>query len=448
VKTLIKQGYLLDPATNREGNYDLMVEDGVITRVEATIDEDADVTIQAQSCYVMPGFIDLHVHLREPGFEYKETIKTGALAAAAGGYTTICPMPNTNPSIDSKVMVENLLSIAASDSPIHIVPVGAVTKGQSGSELADIEGMVQAGAGAISEDGKSVMDILVYVEGMKQAKKANIPVFAHCEDRALVRGGVMNAGKKAEELGLPGITNAVEDVITARDIFLAQETGARLHLCHCSTQASVKLIQMAKELNIPVTGEVCPHHFTMCDDEILEDLSKYKMNPPLRSRDDVQALKEGLRDGVMEVISTDHAPHGEEEKSGSMIGSPFGIVGSETAFALTMTELVTTGYLTPMQMVEKMSSNPAKILGIPKGSLAVGSVADITIADPTEEYLIDTATFLSKGKNTPFHGKKVVGRVLYTLVDGKIVYKNKNENYSEPRENYEGTEKLQRWSDK
>jgi dihydroorotase len=320
-------------------------------------------------------------------------------------------------------MVEHLLSIAASDSPIHIVPVGAVTKGQSGSELADIEGMVQAGAGAISEDGKSVMDILVYVEGMKQAKKANIPVFAHCEDRVLVRGGVMNAGKKAEELGLPGITNAVEDVITARDIFLAQETGARLHLCHCSTQASVKLIQMAKELNIPVTGEVCPHHFTMCDDEILEDLSKYKMNPPLRSRDDVQALKEGLRDGVMEVISTDHAPHGEEEKSGSMIGSPFGIVGSETAFALTMTELVTTGYLTPMQMVEKMSSNPAKILGIPKGSLAVGSVADITIADPTEEYLIDTAIFLSKGKNTPFHGKKVVGRVLYTLVDGKIVYK-------------------------
>lgn len=425
MKTLIKQGYLLDPATNREGIYDLMVEDGVITCVETLIEEEADMTIQAKGCHVMPGLIDLHVHLREPGFEYKETIKTGAMAAAAGGYTTICPMPNTNPSIDSKEMVELLLSIAAKDSPIHIVPVGAVTKGQSGSELADIQGMVQAGAGAISEDGKSVMDILVYVEGMKQAKKANIPVFAHCEDRALVRGGVMNAGKRAEELGLPGITNAVEDVITARDIFLAQETGAKLHLCHCSTKASVKLIQMAKDLKIPVTGEVCPHHFTMSDDDILEDHSKYKMNPPLRSREDVQALKEGLRDGIMEVISTDHAPHGEEEKSGSMIGSPFGIVGSETALALTMTELVKPGYLTLMQMVEKMSTNPAKILGIPKGSLAVGSAADITIANLEEEYQIDTATFLSKGKNTPFQGKKVVGKVLYTLVDGNVVYKNR-----------------------
>lgn len=423
MKTLIRQGYLLDPATKREGTYDLMIEDGVITRVEETIDDTADETILAQGCYVMPGFIDLHVHLREPGYEYKETIKTGAMAAAAGGYTTICPMPNTNPSIDKKEMVESLLSIAASDSPIHIVPVGAVTLGQGGKELADIEGMVQAGAGAISEDGKSVMDILVYVEGMKKAKKANIPVFAHCEDRALVRGGVMNASKRAKELGLPGITNAVEDVITARDIFLAQETGAQLHLCHCSTKASVKLIQMAKELNLPITGEVCPHHFTMSDDEILEDHSRYKMNPPLRSREDVQALKEGLRDGIMDVISTDHAPHGEEEKSGSMIGSPFGIVGSETAFALTMTELVQPGYLTPMQMVEKMSTNPAKILGIHKGSLAVGSVADITIANPSEEYIIDTATFLSKGKNTPFHGKKVRGRVLYTIVDGNVVYK-------------------------
>ncbi len=423
MKTLIKQGYLLDPATNREGIYDLMVEDGIITQVETRIDQEADVTIQAQGCYVMPGFIDLHVHLREPGYEYKETLKSGSMAAAAGGYTTICPMPNTNPSIDSKEMVERILSIAASDSPINIVPVGAVTKGQSGAELADIDGMVQAGAGAISEDGKSVMDILVYLEGMKEAKKANIPVFAHCEDRALLRGGVMNAGKRAVELGLPGITNAVEDVITARDIFLAQETGVHLHLCHCSTKASVKLIQMAKELNIPVTGEVCPHHFTLSDDDILADHSHYKMNPPLRSREDVQALKEGLRDGIMEVISTDHAPHGEEEKSGSMIGSPFGIVGSETAFALTMTELVKPGYLTPIQMVEKMSTNPAKILGIPKGSLAVGNIADITIADPDEEYRIDTASFLSKGRNTPFHGKQVVGRVLYTLVEGNIVYK-------------------------
>jgi dihydroorotase len=364
------------------------------------------------------------VHLREPGFEYKETIKTGAMAAAAGGYTTICPMPNTNPAIDSKEMVEYLLSIAAKDSPIHIIPVGAVTKGQSGIEIADIEGMAQAGVRAISEDGKSVMDILVYVEGMKRARKANIPIFAHCEDKALVRGGVMNAGCRSEELGLPGITNAVEDVITARDIFLAQETGVQLHLCHCSTKASVKLVQLAKSLNISVTGEVCPHHFTMSDDEILEDNSRYKMNPPLRSREDVKALKEGLRDGIMDVISTDHAPHGEEEKSGSMIGSPFGIVGLETAFALTMTELVKPGYLTPMQMVEKMSTNPARVLGIKKGSLAIGGAADITIANPDIEATINIYDFLSKGKNTPFHGKKVYGKVLYTLVEGRVIYKN------------------------
>lgn len=425
MKILIKQGYLLDPASKREGIYDLLIEDKIITKVEPRIECEADQVIDAKGLYVMPGFIDLHVHLREPGFEYKETIKTGAQAAAAGGYTTICPMPNTNPAIDSVEMVEYLNTKANSDSPIHIVPVGAITKGQTGNELADIAGMAKAGALAISEDGKSVMDILVYVEGMKAAKEAGIAVFAHCEDRALVRGGVMNAGARAKELGLPGITNAVEDVITARDIFLAEETKVRLHLCHCSTKASVKLIQMAKELGITVTGEVCPHHFTMSDDEITEDHSRFKMNPPIRSKADVLALKEGLRDNIMDVISTDHAPHGEEEKSGSMIGSPFGIVGSETAFALTMTELVKTGYLTPMQMVEKMSYNPARILGIDKGSLEVGKRADITIADPNETYRINKEKFLSKGKNTPFDGREVTGKVKYTLVDGAIVYQEK-----------------------
>lgn len=423
MRTLIKQGYILDPASNREGIYDLLVEDDRIKEIAEHITSDVDETIDATGYYVMPGFIDLHVHLREPGFEYKETIATGSRAAAAGGYTTICPMPNTNPSIDSREMVEFLNEKSRTDSLIHIVPVGAITKGQAGKELADIMGMVNAGALAISEDGKSVMDVLVYVQGMKEAKKAGIAVFAHCEDKSLVRGGVMNESDKSRELGLPGITNAVEDVIAARDIFLAQETQVRLHLCHCSTKASVSLIKLAKELGIQVTGEVCPHHFTMSDDEIIEDSSRFKMNPPLRSREDVIALKEGLRDNIMDVISTDHAPHSEEEKNGSMLKSPFGIVGSETAFALTMTELVKPGYLTPMQMVEKMSYHPAKILGIDKGSLAIGKVADITIADPNMAYCIDKNKFLSKGKNTPFDGKKVVGKVLFTLVDGKIVYK-------------------------
>ncbi len=423
MRILIKQGYILDPASNVEGIYDLLIEDGKIKEVAEQITCNVDETIDAKGLYVMPGFIDLHVHLREPGFEYKETIATGSRAAAAGGYTTICPMPNTNPSIDSKEMVEFLNEKSRTDSLIHIVPIGAVTKGQAGTELADIMGMADAGALAISEDGKSVMDVLVYVQGMREAKKAGIAVFAHCEDKSLVRGGVMNESDKSRELGLPGITNSVEDIITARDIFLAQETQVRLHLCHCSTKASVSLIKMAKELGIQVTGEVCPHHFTMSDDEITEDNSRFKMNPPLRSREDVIALKEGLRDNIMDVISTDHAPHSNEEKNGSMLNSPFGIVGSETAFALTMTELVKTGYLTPMQMVEKMSYHPAQILGIDKGSLAVGKVADIAIADPNMTYCIDKTQFLSKGKNTPFDGKKVVGKVLFTLVDGKIVYR-------------------------
>ena len=378
--------------------------------------------ILADGKYVMPGLIDLHVHFREPGFEYKETIKTGSMAAARGGFTSVCPMPNTNPVIDSKEMIEYLLQKEREDSLVHILPVGAVTKGQAGAELADIKGMTEVGAKALSEDGKSVMDILVYVEGMKKARENNLVILAHCEDKNLVRGGVMNAGKKAEELGLKGITNAVEDVIAARDIFLAQEAGAKLHLCHCSTKDSVALIKMAKEQGYAVTGEVCPHHFTMCDEEILSDDGNYKMNPPLRSRADVQALKEGLRDGIMDVISTDHAPHSTQEKAASMSKAPFGITGLETAFALAVTELVKTGYLTPMQLVEKMSYNPAKVIGIDKGSLAVGKAADLVIADFDAAYRIESDKFVSKGKNTPFDGKEVSGRILKTFVDGNLVY--------------------------
>lgn len=422
--TLIKNGYVIDPANGLEGIYDVLIEDDKIKAVESEITVEANKIIDASNKYVMPGFIDLHVHLREPGFEYKETIKTGTMSAAAGGYTTICPMPNTNPTIDSKEMVEYLVTKANQDSLVNIIPIGAVTKGQMGKELADIQGMADAGALAISEDGKSVMNVSLYVEGMKAAKEAGISVFAHCEDKDLVRSGCMNAGKKSEELGFNGITNAVEDVITARDIFLAKETGVRLHLCHCSTSDSVALVKMAKEMELPVTAEVCPHHFTMSDDEIPGDDADYKMNPPLRSKNDVEALKLGLKNNIMDVIATDHAPHGEEEKKRSMKSAPFGIVGLETAFALTMTELVDKGYLTPMQMVEKMSYNPAKVLGIDKGSLAPGKIADLVIADPKAAYKIDKNSFVSKGKNTPFHGKDVIGKVELTMVNGNIVFEN------------------------
>lgn len=423
MKTIIKNGHVLNPSTNMDGVFDVAIENGIISEIAATIATDgADQVIDASGKYVMPGFIDLHVHFREPGFEYKETIKTGAMSSAKGGYTSVCPMPNTNPAIDSKEMVEWVNEKERTDSVVHILPVGAVTKGQAGVEVTDMKGMKEAGAVAVSEDGKSVMDILVYVEGMKEAAKNNLVVMAHCEDKQLVRGGVMNAGKRAEELGLKGITNSVEDVITARDIFLANETGAQLHLCHCSTKDSVSLVKLAKDAGYKVSGEVCPHHFTLADEDIPCDDANYKMNPPLRSRRDVQALKEGLRDGIMDVISTDHAPHSAEEKAKSMAQAPFGIVGEETAFALTVTELVEQGYLTKMQLVEKMSYNPARILGIEKGRLEPGKAADIVIADFDETYTIDTSTFVSKGKNTPFNGKQVKGRVYQTLVDGKIVY--------------------------
>lgn len=423
MKTIIRNGHVLNPSTNMDGVFDVAIENGIISEIAATIATDgADQVIDASGKYVMPGFIDLHVHFREPGFEYKETIKTGAMSSAKGGYTSVCPMPNTNPAIDSKEMVEWVKEKERTDSVVHILPVGAVTKGQAGVEVTDMKGMKEAGAVAVSEDGKSVMDILVYVEGMKEAAKNNLVVMAHCEDKQLVRGGVMNAGKRAEELGLKGITNSVEDVITARDIFLANETGAQLHLCHCSTKDSVSLVKLAKDAGYKVSGEVCPHHFTLADEDIPCDDANYKMNPPLRSRRDVQVLKEGLRDGIMDVISTDHAPHSAEEKAKSMAQAPFGIVGEETAFALTVTELVEQGYLTKMQLVEKMSYNPARILGIEKGRLEPGKAADIVIADFDETYTIDTSTFVSKGKNTPFNGKQVKGRVYQTLVDGKIVY--------------------------
>lgn len=422
LKILIKNGYVIDPATDKEEICDILIEDKYISKVGQNITQDADQIIDATNCYVMPGFIDLHVHLREPGFEYKETIETGALAAAHGGFTSICPMPNTNPVIDSANMVAYLADKSKNEAVVNILPVGAVTIGQVGKELADIAGMVKEGAVAISEDGKSVMDTALYKKAMTIAKEEGIVVLAHCEDKSLVQGGVMNAGMKAKELEMPGITNAVEDIIAARDILLAKETGAKLHLCHCSTKDSAWMVGKAKEEGLQVTAEVCPHHFALTDEDIVEDDADYKMNPPLRSREDVQALKEALRDNIIDVIATDHAPHSEEEKKISMKEAPFGIVGLETAFALTMTELVKTGYLTPRQLVEKMSLNPAKVLGINKGTLKEGVIADIAIANPNEEYIIDTKDFVSKGKNTPFHGKRVYGKILYTLVNGQIVY--------------------------
>lgn len=420
--TLIKGGYVVNPATGLCGVNDVLVVDETVAEIAPCIEKEAHRVMDASGKYVMPGFVDLHEHLREPGFEYKETIATGSMAAAAGGFTTICAMPNTKPVIDSKVMVEYLNYKAAEDAQINIVPVGAVTVAQSGQVLADIEGMAAAGALALSEDGKSVMDPLVYKEGLKKAAQLGLVMLAHCEDRGLLAGGVMNAGVKAQELGFAGITNSVEDVIVARDILLAKETGVKLHLCHCSTADSVALVRMGKALGVKLSAEVCPHHFAMTEDEIPGDDANYKMNPPLRTRADADALIAGLADGTMEVIATDHAPHSAEEKKRPFPDAPFGIVGSETAFALSYTALVKAGHLTLPQLVEKLSVNPARILGIDKGDISVGHIADLVIADVEEPYVIDVNKFISKGKNSPFGGRKVYGKVLLTMVNGEVVY--------------------------
>ena len=424
MKILIKKGRILNPSDQTDKIGDILVEDGVIKEIKEKIEckEIPEKIIDAKGCYVMPGLIDLHVHLRDPGLTYKEDVVTGAKAGAKGGFTTNLAMPNTKPVIDCADRVNYVHNKAKELAPIHVLQIGAVTKQQKGEELADIEDMIKAGIPAISEDGKSVMNTKIYKEAMQIAADHDIPVFAHCEDQNMVNGGCVNEDEKSKELGLPGISNAVEDIIVARDIMLAKETGARLHLCHCSTKDSVRMIELAKEENLPVTGEVCPHHFILTSDDIVADDANYKMNPPLRTKEDRDALVKGLKDGVFDVISTDHAPHSREEKQRSMTEAPFGIVGLETAVALTMTELVHKGVLTPLQMAEKMSYNPAKIIHSEGGRLEVGRPADITIIDPEKEYVIDSKTFESKGKNTPFNGKKVKGMVKATICDGEIAY--------------------------
>ena len=382
---LIKNGRVINPSENLDKVMDIFVEDGIIKEKAESIEKQADTVIDAAGCYVMPGLIDLHVHFRDPGLTYKEDIETGSKAAAKGGFTTVCCMPNTKPVVDNVETVKYIIEKGEKTGLTNVLPVGAVTKNMAGVEITDVEELKKAGICAISEDGKSVMNSGVYRKAMKNAAKANVPVLAHCEDINLVEGGVINLGDKSSELGVKGISNAVEDVIAMRDIMLAKETGATLHLCHCSTKDSVEMVKRAKEEGIKVTAEVCPHHFSMCSDDITSNDGNFKMNPPLRAREDMEALIKGLQDDIMDVISTDHAPHSAEEKAKDLEHAPFGIVGLETSVALTVTNLVKKGYLTPMQMAAKMSYNPAKVLGIPKGTLDEGKIADITIINPDKE---------------------------------------------------------------
>lgn len=422
MRLLVKNGTVINPADRSERNADLLADGGIIEKIAPRIEEAADRVIDASGCYVMPGFIDLHVHLRDPGLEYKETVDTGGAAALHGGFTTIVAMPNTKPAADHPDVVNYVHNKARALTRVHVLQAGAVTKGQKGEELADIRGMAAAGSPAVSEDGKSVMDADLYRKGMKIAAEEGMVVLAHCEDKNMVKNGVLNDDARCRQLGFAGITNAVEDVIVARDILLAKETGVRLHLCHCSTKDSVRLVQLAKEAGLPVTAEVCPHHFALNSEDIPGDDANYKMNPPLRTREDMEALRAGLADDIIDVISTDHAPHAAWEKDKGIEKSPFGIVGLETAAALTYTSLVKEGVLSVMQMAEKMSYNPARVLGLDKGMVSEGACADLVIFDPCRTWTVKPEEFLSKGKNTPFAGRTLTGKVRATIVDGEVAY--------------------------
>ncbi len=426
---VVKDGHVVDPASGLHEKADILISGDRIKKVyvhskgEKWKGED-ELCINADGMYVMPGFIDLHVHLRDPGLTYKEDIVTGTKAAAAGGVTTICAMPNTKPVVDSVETLKYITDKADKEGYVHVKQLSSITKGMEGKELVDMEAMLAAGAVAFSEDGKSVMDINVYREAMKEAARLGAVIMAHCEDKNLVGKGVLNEGVASEKYQVCGIPNSVEDVITARDIFLAHETNAKLHICHCSTVGTVELMRMAKRLGADVTAEVCPHHFTLTDADITEADSNYKMNPPLRTEKDVKALIGGLVDGTMQAISTDHAPHSDEEKKAYFDKAPFGIVGLETSAALTYTALVSTGLMDIMDMAVKMSYNPAHIIGIDEeyGRLTPDSKADIVIFDPNEEWTVDVNKFMSKGHNTPYNGQTLKGKVKTTIVDGELRY--------------------------
>ena len=422
MRILIQGGRVLDPASGTDKVMDVLVEDRAVVAMGEGLNEPADRVIDAEGLWVCPGFIDLHTHLREPGFTYKETIATGTRSGAKGGFTTLCAMPNTDPVTDTDIIVEYIQLKARREGVVRVLPIGAITKGQQGETLAEIGAMAQAGACALSEDGKSVENAGLLRSAMTYAKMFGLPIFDHCEDKTLSAGGSMNAGPQAQLLGLKGISRESEDVIIARDIILAEAVGIPLHICHLSTKRGVELVREARQRGSQITAEVTPHHFTLIDEDITDYDGNTKMAPPVRSREDRAALLQGLKDGTIGAIATDHAPHAVEEKNREYEDCAFGIVGLETALPLGVTELVETGILSPLELVGKLTFGPAEILGRSDlGRLEVGGIADIAIVDPAARYGIDAQSFASKGKNTPFDGRPVQGRVLYTLAQGRMV---------------------------
>ena len=421
MKILIKQGRILDPAQNRDEKGDLLIENGTIVTEGSFSEKEADRVIDAEDLWVVPGLIDLHVHFRDPGFTHKETVETGCRSAAAGGFTTVCCMPNTKPVIDTPETARYVLDKGA-ESKINLLTYAAVTRGQQGRELTDMEALYQAGAAAFSDDGVQLQSASLMRQALQNAKVRDLLICSHCEDTDMVQNYAVNEGIISKRLGLPGRPAIAEELMVARDAMLALETGARVHICHVSTAGSVEIIRHYKAKGARLTCETCPQYFTLTEDIVPAKGAMARVNPPLRTAADMEAIIEGLRDGTIDVIATDHAPHSDEEKSRPLPDAPSGMSGLETSLAVTYTRLCLQLDFSVSEILRLMSTAPAKLLGLEKGRLAVGDDADLIIFDPAENWTVDTARFHSKGHNTPFAGSLLTGRVKYTVCGGKVVY--------------------------
>lgn len=403
---------------------EILIENGKIAAIGEHIENTVDEVIDGKGHVVAPGFVDVHVHLREPGFEHKETIATGSQSAAKGGFTTICAMPNTKPVPDSIEHLDMINGLIQKSAVVRVLPYGSLTVAQSGDERTNLKALKEHGAVAFSDDGVGVQEAATMYEQMKDAAAIDMAVVAHCEDNSLIYGGVMHEGKRNKELGLPGIPSICESVQIARDVLLAEAAGAHYHVCHVSTKESVRVVRDAKAAGIHVTAEVCPHHLLLEEMDIPSDDANWKMNPPLRANEDWQALHEGLLDGTIDCIATDHAPHTKEEKCCGMVGAPFGIVGFETAFPLLYTQFVETGKWTLKQLIDWMAVKPAKLFNLPYGKIEVGASADLILLDLEKEKIVDAEKFASKGRNTPFNGWKAKGWPILTIFEGNIVWED------------------------
>jgi dihydroorotase len=420
-RILIRGGRVLDPAAQRDEIADVLVEDGRIAAVGAGLDAAGAEIVEAAGCWVAPGFIDLHVHLREPGQEYKEDIASGGRAAVAGGFTAVVCMANTHPVNDDPSVTEYILDRARQESPARVYPVGAATRGLAGEVMTEMVALVDAGCVALSDDGKTIMDSGVMRRVFEYSQLARVPIITHAEDRTLVREGVVNEGPVSTRLGLPGNPCVAEVVHVARDITLAELAGAHLHVGHVSTAGAVDLIRAARERGVHVTAEVTPHHLVLTDEATLGYDTNTKMAPPLRSARDVAACRAGLADGTLDAIATDHAPHAVHEKDVEFTAAPPGVLGLETAVPVTL-DLVRCEELSPLEWIRRLATNPARIIGRPGGSLEVGAVADVAIVDPERRWVYDPAKGFSKSRNSPWAGQEMIGRAVATLVGGALVY--------------------------